>query len=289
MKRVRGALSETAIGWLELKSSLMNKFNRIRAKQGSTRYVGVVQFVAVRVLRIHLLFGLLVIVQLSACGSVQNRSTLYSNAGVAVLGVSAKTGLETAINRNGLATDFTKLLVERRAFPVLPSARLRQYVGADKVANMLNRFAETGKLDQSDLNALIAADLPTPMIVLARLEEDYVVKLPARREAVLNRAGELLADREKKVLATQRVTRVSATLIDLREGRQIWNRHFRVDPVAEATTTQYLGSSFSGSLAAAFANTMVNGIRVVRYPAAPSLRLSMVSLLREIAENLPIR
>jgi hypothetical protein len=267
----------------------MNIFNRIRAKRRSTRSIQVVQFVAVRVLRIHLLFGLLVIVQLSACGSAQNRSTQYSNAGVAVLGVSAKIGLETAINRNGLATDFTKLLVERRAFPVLPSGRLRQYVGADKVTNMLNRFAETGRLDQRDINALMAADLPTPRIVLARLEEDYVVKLPARREVVLNRSGELLADRERKVLATQRVTRVSATLVDLRDGRQIWNRHFRVDPVAEATTTQYLGSSFSGSLAAAFANTMVNGIRVVRYPAAPSLRLSMVSLLREIAENLPIR
>jgi hypothetical protein len=241
------------------------------------------------VLRIHLLLGFLFIVQLSACGSTQNLPSQYSNAGIAVLGVSAKTGLETAINRNGLAADFTKLLVERRAFPVLPTATLRQYIGIDRVADMLNRFAKNGRLDPRDIKALMSAGLPTPRIVLARLEEDYVVKLPARREVVLNRVGELLADREKKVLATQRVTRVSATLIDLRNGSEVWNRHFRVDPVAEATTTQYLGSSFSGSLAAAFANTMVNGVRVVRYPPAPTLRLSMISLLREIADNLPVR
>ncbi|MFT6304284.1 MAG: hypothetical protein ACJAY2_003484, partial [Pseudomonadales bacterium] len=209
--------------------------------------------------------------------------------GIAVLGVSAKIGLDTAINRNGLAADFTKLLVERRAFPVLPTATARQYIGADRVSDMLNRFANDGRLDPRDIKALMSAGLPTPRIVIARLEEDYVVKLPARREVVLNRAGELLADREKKVLATQRVTRVSATLIDLRDGGEVWNRHFRVDPVAEATTTQYLGSSFSGSLAAAFANTMVNGIRVVRYPPAPTLRLSMISLLRAIAENIPVR
>lgn len=242
-----------------------------------------------RVLRIHLLVGLLAIVQLSACGTAQNRSNQLSNTGIAVLGVSAKIGLDTAINRNALATDFTKLLVERGAFPVLPTSTLRQYIGVERANDMLNRFAKNGALDSRDIKALMSAGLPTPRIVLARLEEDYVVKLPARREVVLNRVGELLADREKNVLATQRVTRVSATVIDLRAGGEIWNRHFRVDPVAEATTTQYLGSSFSGSLAAAFANTMVNGIRVVRYPPAPTLRLSMISLLREIADTLPVR
>jgi hypothetical protein len=267
----------------------MNIFNRVFAKQRSLCTLGVASHSNVWVLRVGLLIGFLVIVQLSACGSTQNLSSQYSNTGIAVLGVSAKTGLETAINRNGLAADFTKLLVERRAFPVLPTATLRQYVGADRVVDMLNRFAKNGRLDPRDIKALMSAGLPTPRIVLARLEEDYVVKLPARREVVLNRVGELLADREKKVLATQRVTRVSATLIDLRNGSEVWNRHFRVDPVAEATTTQYLGSSFSGSLAAAFANTMVNGVRVVRYPPAPTLRLSMISLLREIADNLPVR
>lgn len=267
----------------------MNIYKPTKSRQRPFCVSQTVKYALIQVLRIRLLVGLLVIAQLSACGTALNQSSQFSSTGVAVLGVSAKIGLETAINRNGLAADFTKLLVERRAFPVLPTTALRQYIGADQVSDMLNRFAKTGRLAQADINALKSAGLPTPRIVLARLEEDYVVKLPARREVVLNRVGELLADREKNVLATQRVTRVSAILVDLREGRQVWNRHFRVDPVAEATTTQYLGSSFSGSLAAAFANTMVNGVRVVRYPPAPTLRLSMISLLREISENLPLR
>ena len=267
----------------------MNILSIVRAKQESNTSSQIAQVNVASVLRIRLLVGLLVIIQLGACGTSNNRSTQNASAGVAVLGVSAKIGLDTAINRNGLAADFTKLLVERNAFPVLPTTALRQYIGADRVSDILNRYAKTGKLDQRDVQALMAAGLPTTRIVLARVEEDYVVKLPARREVVLNRVGELLADQEKRVLATQRVTRVSATLIDLRDGSEVWNGQYRVDPVAEATTTQYLGSSFSGSLAAAFANTMVNGIRVVRYPPAPTLRLSMISLLREIADNLPVR
>jgi hypothetical protein len=267
----------------------MNIFNRVIAKHRSPRSSRGGYFNVLRVLPIRLLLGFLVIVQLGGCGSAQNRGTQFSNAGVAVLGVSAKTGLKTAINRNALAADFTKLLVERGAFPVLPTTALRRYIGADRIADMLNRFAKNGRLDPRDVKALMSAGLPTPRIVLARLEEDYVVKLPARREVVLNRVGELLADREKSVLATQRVTRVSATLIHISAGREGCNRHFRGDPVAEATTTQYLGSSFSGSLAAAFANTMVNGIRVAQYPPAPTLRLSMISLLHEIAENIPAR
>jgi len=233
----------------------MNTAYRYRVKQRPSCFVQMVTFKRACVLKAHLLLIILVIVQLNACGTAQNRTTQLSNTGVAVLGVSVRTGLDTAINRDGLASDFTKLLTERQEFPVLPSARLRQYVGAQKVTNMLNRFSETGRLDQRDINALIAANLPTSRVVLARLEEDYVVKLPARREPVLNRSGELLADRDKKVLATQRVTRVSASLIDLREGGEIWNRHFRVDPVSEAATTQYLGSSFSGSLAAVCSNS----------------------------------
>lgn len=226
---------------------------------------------------------------LCACSTPPIQQGRYTSTSVAVLGVAAKSGLKSNINRNALASDFGKLLDERKAFPVMPASTVRQYLGAERVNDILNRFAENGRLENRDIQVLISAGLPVQRIVLARLEEDYVVNLPARREPVLNRNGKVLADREKKVLATQRVTRVSATLLDLRDGSQLWNRHFRVDPVAEAASTQYLGSSFSGSLAAAFANTMVNGIRVVRYPEPPTLTLSMLSLLREISVSLPAR
>jgi len=226
---------------------------------------------------------------LIGCSTSNSVTSVQTDASLAVLGITSKTGMKSVLNRNGLAADFSQLLSEQRSFPVLPASALRQYVGADRLGEILNRYAESGQLRNTDIRFLMAANLPVSRIVVARLEEDYVVNLPARRESVYNRTGEVLADREKKVLATQRVTRVSASLIDLRNGQEVWNGHFRVDPIAEAATTQYLGSSFSGSLAAAFANTMVNGIRVVRYPVAPTLRISMLSLLREIADKMPNR
>ncbi len=226
---------------------------------------------------------------LLACSTSKNVTSIQSDASLAVLGITSKTGMKSVLNRNALAADFSQLLSEQRSYAVLPTSALRQYIGAERLGEILNRYAESGQLRNTDLRFLMAANLPVSRLVVARLEEDYVVNLPARRESVYNRTGEVLADREKKVLATQRVTRVSASLIDLRDGQEVWNGHFRVDPIAEAATTQYLGSSFSGSLAAAFANTMVNGIRVVRYPEAPTLRISMLSLLREISDKMPKR
>ena len=269
----------------------MNILNSYRVDQGQTCSLknSCLRHTQTRRLKIYLCLLVGCLLSVSACSVPPTRSLQNASASVAVLGVAAKIGLKSTINRNGLASDFTKLLVERAAFPVLSASTVRQYLGATRIDDLLNRFAETGRLDNRDLQLLMSAGLPAQRLVVARVEEDYVVNLPARREPVHNRAGDVLADREKKVLATQRVTRISATLVDLREGVQLWNRHFRVDPVAEVATTQYLGSSFSASLAAAFANTMVNGIRVVRYPEPPTLKLSVLSLLREITENLPVR
>lgn len=267
----------------------MNIFNFYRVSLGRTRSRCMPNKSARRFSHQYLWLGFIGLLALSACSAPPIQPGRYTSTGVAVLGVAAKTGLKSSINRSGLASDFSKLLAERKAFPVIQASTVRQYLGTDRVNEILNRFAETGRLANQDVQLLMSAGLPTPRLVVARLEEDYVVNLPARREPVLNRDGRVLADREKKVLATQRVTRVSATLIDLTDGSQLWNQHFRVDPVAEAASTQYLGSSFSGSLAAAFANTMVNGIRVVRYPEPPTLTLSMLSLLREISVSLPVR
>lgn len=257
--------------------------NHYRVKRPSTRSVRSHFNNVARACVVAVLIGS----ALFACSTSKSVTPLQSDSSLAVLGITSKTGMKSVLNRNGLAADFSQLLSEQRSFPVLPTSALRQYVGADRLGEILDRYAEYGQLRNTDIRFLMAANLPVSRLVVARLEEDYVVNLPARRESVYNRSGEVLADREKKVLATQRVTRVSATLIDLHDGREVWNGNFRVDPKAEAATTQYLGSSFSGSLAAAFANTMVNGIRVVRYPAPPTLRISMLSLLREIADKMP--
>jgi hypothetical protein len=106
---------------------------------------------------------------------------------------------------------------------------------------------------------------------------------------VLNAAGAKLTDRERIVLATERTTRLSATMIDLRTGAMLWHREYSVSPATEQAMIQYRGSSFSGSLAAVLANTVVNGVRVPDHPAAPPLRLNLRALLREVTRNLPAR
>jgi len=83
----------------------------------------------------------------------------------------------------------------------------------------------------------------------------------------------------------RRVT-LSATMINLRSGHAYWTRTYRAEPEAKATYTEYTGSSFAGSLAATMANTVANGIRKPTPPPAPGLKLTIQSLMREVARNM---
>ena len=235
--------------------------------------------------------GLLMIVLLclvSACSTPGARQGTGAQRGVAVVGVTARNGLDVAVNRNLAAQDFAGLLAERDQFPVLSAVRTRELLGPQLWDKVLAAYASSGELPAAEMQALIAARLPVRFVLLARLETDRTRHPPLRREAIYNQAGERVLDRERHVLATQRITEVSALLIDLDSGSVAWRRNYRVDPVAEMAKVHYLGSSFSASLAAAFANTMVNGLRVSSYPDTPPLRLSLQSLLGEIANAVPL-
>jgi len=230
----------------------------------------------------------LCLVLLSACTAPSTGRNQLNSSGVAVVGVTAKTGLNAAINRHSLARDFARLLAARQQFPVIPASVLRQTVGAAQVDEMLDRYARRGQLAQRDIQFLMAVGLTAPYAVIARVEDDIVKSLPERHEAMVGNNGANLMDRQRIILATQRTTQASAILFDLRTGRVVWNRHYRVNPVSELASTLYHGSSFSGSLAAAFANTVVNGISVSRQPPVPPLSESIRSLLGEIANKLPL-
>lgn len=236
------------------------------------------------------LLAVFCLIVVNACSAPNNSgSNQQGYTGVTVVGVTSKRGLEVAINRHSLAREFAELLAQRRQFPVYPSGLLRETVGSSRVDEILDRYARLGQLAQRDLQFLMAAGLTTRYAVIARIEGDEVKKLPERREAMVGNNGSLLMDRQRVVLASQRSTRVSAILFDLRTGRSIWNKHYQVDPVSEVASTVYHSNSFSGSLAAAFANTVVNGISVARQPAAPPLKDSLSSLLAEISRQLPVR
>ncbi|MFK7856119.1 MAG: hypothetical protein AB8B79_18535 [Granulosicoccus sp.] len=227
---------------------------------------------------------------LNACSAPNNSGiNQQSYTGVTVVGVTSKPGVEVAINRHALAREFAELLAQRRQFQVYPAGLLRETVGSSRVDEILNRYARRGQLAQRDLQFLMAAGLTARYAVIARVESDEVKKMPERREAMVGNNGSLLMDRQRVVLASQRSTRVSAVLFDLRTGKSIWNKHYQVDPVTEVASTIYHGNSFSGSLAAAFANTVVNGVSVARQPVAPPLKDSLSSLLAEISRQLPVR
>lgn len=230
----------------------------------------------------------LMLTLLIACGSSPDSRDKLTSSGVAVVGVTARTGLNVAINRNLLASDFSELLAERREFAVLPAISLRRFLGGARTDDLLTRYAAKGLLAEQDVQLLMAAGMPTPRAIIVRIEEDYIKKLPVRREPVFNQAGAALVDRERRILATQRITRLSVMLVDLRTGRLVWNRQYQVDPVAEASSTKYLGSSFSGSVAAAVADKVLNGGNSDKHPDAPTLGASLNSLLREVVVNMPL-
>jgi len=107
------------------------------------------------------------------------------------------------------------------------------------------------------------------------------------QEQLRNNAGEVLSDRERIVLSTVREMQVSASLLNIASGRVIWSKSYRATPAKQTSYVHYSGSSFSGSLAASFANTMSNGLRVPSGPVPPSNLLTLRSLLTEIVRNIP--
>ncbi len=225
---------------------------------------------------------------LSSCASYPPDGTEMVRNGIAVLGVTVRPELDISVNRSHLALEFSDLLRETGRFATLPAQQISNVIGAKNYGELMGRFAANGQLHEEDIQLLAAAGLPVRLALVARVETDVIAAGKPKIQRVSNNAGITLHDRELVVQSTYRETSLSATLIDLDSGKRRWTHTYSVTPVSETAHTRYMGSSFSGSLAAALANVMANGIRrVPASPAAPSLKLSLRSLMREIARNLP--
>ena len=205
---------------------------------------------------------------------------------VAVLGVSGAEGVR-GINRGTAALDLVESLGEGGRRRVVPPVRVRDLLGAERLDELLRRHGRSGVLDARDRRLLADARLGTRLALVARVESDAVLELEPRYTSVPDAAGRPLADRTRVHLSTLRETRLSAELVDLASGESLWTRRFRAEPIAHGSHTYYHGSSFSGSVAAMVANTMVNGRRRPGYPSAPPLRPTLRSLLDEVARSLP--
>jgi len=237
-----------------------------------------------RMFRLFLLVGLVSL--LAGCaGSGQGGRT--SDVGVAVLGVTERFGVESGLNRAAMGREFGELLEERSGFSVITQAQVQSKVGSARLDAIIAGYARQADFAASDLQVLMAAGVGARRAVIARVESDVIDDSPPRSESVTNRKNEVMNDRERIVLATRRTTRLSASMYDLQTGRKLWERVYAVEPETSSAYVHYFGSSFSGSLAAALANTMVNGVKLPGNPAPPSLRLTLRSLLREAVRNMP--
>lgn len=209
--------------------------------------------------------------------------------GVAILGAVKANNLKEAVNLDLLAVELAAALSERGDVRLVPESQVREIVGPDLLKRMKTVFARDGEFTPYHINQLRQADLRTRRAIIVKLEGDKVEKLPLVREAVYNEAGLRVVDRERRVYVTQRTTEMSATVLDLKTGRTLWTRLYRIRPQARDVSKQYLGSSFTGSVAAEVANTVVNGFGKGNHPPAPSFQGSLRALIREIALKMPAR
>lgn len=202
---------------------------------------------------------------------------------VVVLGVATRAGVE-GVNRAAATRELVELAGEggRRAV-VIPS-RVRTALGKQRFEALTERYAREGALEADERGWLTQARLGARFALIARVEENVDGELPVRFGAVLDADGRALSDRTAVHLSSFRRTELSVELIDLADGSSR-RRRFAAEPLAHRTHTRYLGSSFSGSVAAALANRMVGG--QPGHPPPPSQRATLRALLDEAVRLLP--
>lgn len=189
-----------------------------------------------------------------------------------------------------MALELQDLIHERGKHRTLRTDEVRKVlnsVSADSHQLMLNQYARTGTIGPQDIQILQAARMPVQMALIARVVENGKEEVKPEMVRLRNKSGELMTDRTRVILSSQRVMLMQATMINVSTGAVFWTRTYRSEPKSRASYVQYHGSSFSGSLAAHLANTMTNGIKAPQPPPAPSNQMTLRSLFREIVRNIP--
>ena len=210
-------------------------------------------------------------------------------AAVAVIGVSRRENVGEGFNPFVAARDLVERLADGGRRRVLPPERVRAALGDAAWTAVMRRDARGGTLDERDVRLLSDVGLGTRLALIVRLERDRVVELGPRVDAVRDAAGRVWSDRLRVSRTTLRESEISAELIDLAAARSLWRRSFAAEPRTHTETVRYRGSSFSGSVAARLANSVLNGPDSEDAPAPASLRDTLESLFDELARALPSR
>jgi len=231
-----------------------------------------------------------IVLVLFGCAGQAGIEQRESTRTAAILGVTVVPGVESGRSQSTITRELEALILAEGAYKIIRSGDVIRAVNAatpGSFDSVLRNYANYGQVNGHDLKALQEAQLPVKTALIARIEKNSVINGEAKRIELRNSMGDVLTDRERVVLSTVREMQIQASMINIASGRVIWTKSYRATPASKSSYVHYSGSSFSGSLAASFANTMSNGIRVPSGPTPPSNLLTVRSLLREIVLNLP--
>jgi len=239
---------------------------------------------------IHKTTVLLTLLLLASCVSkAPTGQSIVSNT-VAIVAVTAAPGVKSGQSASVMARELKEFIHEAGGYRTLRSSQVEQAMNASRAGSyreLVGSFARDGVVGPSELRSLNAASLPVQLALIARVEQNDIKKDNFQVEPLRNHTGVLLTDRERKILITEREVQMRASLINVSSGAVVWSRTYRSIPQTKLSYVHYLGSSFSGTLAASLVNTMTTGLREPDWPAPASYQITVQSLMREVARNLP--
>ena len=209
---------------------------------------------------------------------------------VAIIAVTAAPGVKSGQSSSVMARELKEFIHEVGGYRTLRSSSVEQAMNAAEPGSygaFVATFARDGVVGAAEFRSLQAARMPVQMALIARIEQNETKKDKFKVEALRNHSGVTLTDRERKILITERAVQMRATMINVATGAVVWSRSYRSVPETKLSYVRYLGSSFSGTLAASLVNTMTTGLREPSWPMPASYQLTVQSLMREVARNLP--
>jgi len=226
---------------------------------------------------------------LAGCAAYPPRGVGIEPDSIAVVGVGRLHGVAEGLNGSVAGLDLAARLRDAGRRGVLEPSDVRAALGRDSWSALMARDATGGSLDARDIRLLAGAGLGTRLALIVRVDRDEITRSGPERESVRDAAGRVLRDRVRVRYTTRRQMMLSAELVDLAVPGSLWRRTFAADPTTRQQSIRYRGSSFSGSVAARLANTVVNGPGGIGPPPPARQRETLESLFDEIELAVPVR
>jgi len=234
---------------------------------------------------------LIAVLALGACGTrtATPVEPEMPQEGLSIIGAAKIIGLKGSVETSRVANELAYQISAQRGLKVTPASTVRRMLGAAPHDQMMQHYARQGKFAPDQLQRLMAANLPSSTAMVVRLESDDIVRLPLRRQKVATAEGLILENREIHTYVTRRTTGLSARLIDLRTGRDLWSRALLATREVAQRSDHRIGESFGESVAAEVANTLIKGIGEPQHPPPPALADNVIQLISELVQSAPLR